>query len=119
MDIKQIAAAVVEANRTQAEAALLDAHYAQDAVSVEAVDHGEGREARGLDAIRAKHAWWHENMEMTSGTTSEPMFHGEDRFALIFEAAGRDKTTGETFEMKEVAVYTVADGKIVREEFFY
>ena len=119
MSIKHIAEAVVTANRTHTEAALLDAHYAQDAVSVEAVDHGEGREARGLEAIRGKHAWWEANMEMTSGTTSEPMFHGDDRFALIFEATGRNKATGETFEMKEVAVYTVAEGKIVREEFFY
>ena len=47
------------------------------------------------------------------------MPHGEDRFAVIFEAAGRDKSSGDTFEMKEVAVYHVADGKIVREEFFY
>ncbi len=47
------------------------------------------------------------------------MMHGDDRFAVIFEASGKEKATGKPFSMKEVAVYHVADGKIVREEFFY
>ena len=120
MALKDIADALVAANRNQTEAQLLDEHYAQDAVSVEAAAQGDmPREAKGLDAIRAKHAWWNENMEMTGGSVSEPMLHGDDRFAVIYEASGREKATGETFEMKEIAVYHVADDKIVREEFFY
>lgn len=93
--------------------------YSPDAVSVEASDMGNGREAHGLDAIRAKHDYWESSTEMTGGSISDPFPHGDDRFAVIFEAQGRDKASGEPFEMKEVAVYHVADGKIVREEFFY
>ena len=119
MMLKEIAEALVAGCREGRETENLDRLYAADAVSVEAVDHGNGREAVGLDAIRAKHAWWSENVEMTGGTVSDPMLHGEDRFAVIFEAQGRDRSTGTDFDMKEVGLYHVSGGKIVREEFFY
>lgn len=48
-----------------------------------------------------------------------PFLHGNDRFSLIFDAEITEKATGNTVQMKEVAVYTVANGKIVREEFYY
>ena len=98
----------------------LDTLYAQDAVSVEAADmNGMGRETTGLDGIKAKHAWWDSEMEMTGGAISDPMLHGDDRFAVLFEVQGREKASGNSFDMKEIAVYHVADGKITREEFFY
>ena len=93
--------------------------YAPDAGSVEAVDMGQGREAHGLDAIKAKHDWWEGAMEYLGGEVRGPMPHGEDRFAVIFQLKARDKATGVVSDMEEVGLYTVADGKIVREEFFY
>jgi ketosteroid isomerase-like protein len=119
MELREMAEALVAGCRAGREGEMLDRLYAATAVSVEAADQGNGREAAGLEAIRAKHAWWAENMEMTGGSVSDPMLHGDDRFAVIFEAEGRVKQSGETFSMKEVAVYHVADGRIVREEFFY
>jgi ketosteroid isomerase-like protein len=119
MTLREIADALVEGCRTGKEAENLGKLYAEDAVSVEAADMGQGRETAGLDGIRGKHAWWDEAMEMTGGTVSDPMLHGEDRFAVIFEASGREKATGKTFEMKEIGVYHVKGGKIVREEFYY
>lgn len=97
----------------------LDKLYAPDAVSVEAADMGNGREAAGLEAIRGKHEWWNSAMEATQTNVSDPMVHGEDRFAVIFEVKGHEKDGGKPFDMKEVGVYTVANGKITREEFFY
>lgn len=47
------------------------------------------------------------------------MPHGDDRFAVIFDISVKHKESGEVSDMKEVALYTVGDGKIVREEFFY
>ena len=44
---------------------------------------------------------------------------GEDRFALIFDMDVTNRETGQRMQMREVGLYTVADGKIVREEFFY
>ena len=93
--------------------------YAEDAVSVEPVDHGEGREAPGMQAIKGKHDWWDANFEVLGGDISDPFPHGDDRFAVIFDMQVKNKQTGEVSDLKEVAVYHVANDKIVREEFFY
>ena len=120
MDLKSVAEELVSGCRQGREVENLGKLYAADAVSVEAADmSGQGREAHGLDAIRGKHAWWDSAMEVTSAKISDPMLHGEDRFAVMFEVEGTDKASGEAFDMKEIAVYTVNGGKIVREEFFY
>lgn len=120
MELKEIANELVSGCRDGRERENLDKLYAPDAVSVEAVDGGGmGREFKGIEAIKAKHDWWENNNEMTGGSVSDPMLHGDDRFAVIFEMQGRDKQSGETFDMQEVAVYHVTAGKIVREEFFY
>lgn len=55
---------------------------------------------------------------MTGGDVSGPYLHGPDRFAVIFSMEGRPKAGGDAFSMREVALYTVSGGKIVREEFF-
>jgi ketosteroid isomerase-like protein len=116
----EIAAELVAGCREGREVENLSKLYAEDAVSVEAADFsGMGREAQGLEAIRAKHAWFDGAMEILDGTISDPMPHGDDRFAVIFEMKGRDKASGEVTDMKEVGIYHVAGGKIVREEFFY
>ncbi|WP_427452965.1 SnoaL-like domain-containing protein [Litorimonas sp. WD9-15] len=109
--------------QTEQEAKALDELYAQDCVSVEALDMpGEpmGREASGLDAIRAKHDWWFANNEVHSTSAEGPFLHGDDTFSLIFEMDVTDKNSGERVQMKEVGLYTTnADGQIIREAFFY
>lgn len=119
MELKEIADALVAGCRAGRETENLSKLYAPDAVSVEAMDNGGGREARGLEALKGKHAWWKENMEVTSAQISDPMLHGPDRFAVIFEAKGKEKGSGKAFDMREVGLYHVSDGRIVREEFFY
>ena len=119
MTLKDIADQLVAGCREDRARANLDRLYAADAVSVEAADMGQGREAAGLDAIKDKHDWWEANMEMLGGSVTGPMLHGDDRFAVIFRMTAREKATGNVSEMEEVAIYTVADGRIVREEFYY
>ena len=99
----------------------LDRLYAEDAVSVEALEMpGGGREARGRDAIRAKHDWWASTFEELESRADGPYLHGEDRFSVIFEAKTKNRETGEVSEMRETATYHVNDqGQIVREEFFW
>ncbi|UWQ22857.1 nuclear transport factor 2 family protein [Jannaschia sp. W003] len=116
MDVARELVAGCRENRTEEN---LDKLYAEDAVSVEAVDQGQGREVHGLDGIRGKHQWWDSTFETLDATVSDPFPHGDDRFAVIFEMRARNKGSGETFDMKEVAVYHVDGGRIVREEFFY
>lgn len=119
MSIKDIAEDLVAGCRNNTARANLDKLYAADAVSVEAADMGNGREAAGLEAIKAKHDWWESSMEVVEGDVAGPMLHGDDRFAVIFRMTAREKATGKTSEMEEVGIYHVKDGKIVREEFFY
>ncbi len=119
MTLSEIASELVAGCREGRERENLDRLYAPDAVSLEAADNGNGREARGLDAIRAKHDWWDANTEVSGGSISGPMLHGQDRFAVIFEMQGHDKKSGTAFDMREIGVYHVDGGRIVREEFFY
>jgi hypothetical protein len=120
MSLRDLAHRTVEANRNGTTRELLDTAYAPGAVSVEAVAMGEGgREAVGLDAIRGKHAWWDSAMEMHDLKVEGPFFHGDDRFAVIFEADVTEKASGRRMKTREVAVYHVQGDRIVREEFFY
>ena len=119
MKAKELGQLMVESNRADNTAMLLDEHYAEDAVSVEAMDMGRGREAVGLAAIRAKHEWWKESMIMHSMEVEGPFPHGENRFAIIYESDIEVKGLGMRKKGREVGIYDMKDGKIVREEFFY
>ncbi len=119
MTLTDIANELVAGCREGRASANLDKLYAPDAVSVEAADMGGGRETKGLAGIHGKHDWW-ESAHIIHGATVEgPFVHGDDRFAVIFGMDVETKETKERMQMREVAVYHVADGKIVREEFFY
>lgn len=119
MTLIEIANALVAGCRSGDTKPNLDKLYAPDAVSVEPVDFGGGREAAGLGAIKGKHDWWDNTFEVLGGDISDPMPHGDDKFAIIFELQTKNKETGAVEDMKEVAIYHVAGGKITREEFFY
>jgi len=94
--------------------------YSDDIVSVEACEMGDmPRTLEGIDAVKGKNEWWMENHEVHSGEAQGPYPHGEDRFALTFSYDVTNKPSGNRMQMNEVGVFTVADGKIVKEEFFY
>ena len=99
----------------------LDTLYSEDAVSVEAaiMPGKDSAETKGLDGIRGKHEWWYNAMEVHSSTVEGPFLHGEDHFGVIFDFDATDKESKERVTMKELAIYTVKGGKIIREEFFY
>ncbi|CTQ48470.1 nuclear transport factor 2 family protein [Jannaschia donghaensis] len=119
MTFDEVARELVAGCREGREAENLDKLYAEDAVSVEAADMGQGRETRGRDGIRAKHDWFAGMYEQVSGDASDPMPHGDDRFAVIFDMKMKKRDTGKIEEMRDIGIYTVKDGRIVREEFFY
>jgi len=100
----------------------MEAHatlYAEDAVSVEAFAMPGGeQEARGLAAINAKGDWWFANHEVHSAAMTGPWPHG-DRFVIGFQYDVTNKPSGKRMKMDEVGLYTIKNGKIVREEFFY
>lgn len=93
--------------------------YSPRIVSVEPVGGPDmPAEMSGLDAIRGKHEWWEANNEVHSMEVNGP-YVGEGQFAVQFTFDSTFKPTGQRQSMTEMALYTVKDGKIVREQFFY
>ncbi|MGB0496937.1 MAG: SnoaL-like domain-containing protein [Rubricella sp.] len=122
MALKDIADRLVAHCRAGTEAEGLATLYSDDATSAEAASDPKGdtpRVVKGLDAIRGKHAWWNENFIVHDAKVEGPFLHGDDRFAVIFEMDAEEKASGMRWEMKEVAIYTVKDDRIVGEEFYY
>jgi ketosteroid isomerase-like protein len=93
--------------------------YAEDAVSVEAfAPPGMDRVSRGLAAIRAKGEWWNANHEIHSATVAGP-WPLDDKFIVGFKFEVTHKPSGRRMTMEEMGLYSVENGKIVREEYFY
>ena len=117
MNTEEVAQKVVELTRKQAWAEAVNSLYADDIVSVEAhAMGGESPETRGIEGIRGKTDWWVNNMEVNRMEVSGP-FVAHDRFVVRYDLTVTEKASGKKMDMSEVAVYTVKDGKIVREEF--
>ena len=95
----------------------LDALYDKDIVSVEArTMDGSSPETRGIEGVRGKTDWWTQNMQVHSAKVSGP-FVAHDRFVVQYDIDVTDKNSKNRMQLSEVGVYTVKDGKIVREEF--
>jgi hypothetical protein len=93
--------------------------YSPEIVSVEAgAPPGQSRESKGLPAVLAKGEWWTANHEVHSAKVEGPLVAGS-HFAVVFKLDVTFKPEKKRFTMEEVAVYKVADGKVVYEEFFY
>ena len=93
--------------------------YAEDIVSREAgAPPGRSPETIGRAACLAKSATWAETTEVHSRKVEGPFPHG-DRFAVIFDMDITRRPENRRFTMKEIALYTVNNDKITREEFFY
>jgi ketosteroid isomerase-like protein len=93
--------------------------YADDIVSIEAADYqGLGREMRGKDAVVAKNAGWLRDNDVHSVALEGP-FVSPETFAVHYSFEWTRRATGEHVQFGEVAVYTVENGKITREEFLY
>jgi len=117
MKTEEVAKKVVDLVRKQAWYEALDALYDKDVVSVEASSMSGGSpETRGKEGVRGKIDWWVNAMEVHSFDASEP-FVAHDRFVVQYDADVTDKSSKERRRMSEVGVYTVKNGKIIREEF--
>ena len=93
--------------------------YADSAVSVEAMAMpGAQQESTGLAAIKTKGDWWRDNHEIHSASVTGPWPNG-NRFVVGFQYDVTNKPSGQRMKMDEVGLFTVENGKIVREEFFY
>jgi hypothetical protein len=117
MDTKEVAQKVVELVRKQAWYEALDTLYDDNIVSVEAYSAASGSpETSGKEGVRGKIDWWVSAMEIHSFTANGP-FVAHDRFVVQYDADVTEKSSKERRQISEVGVYTVKNGKIVREEF--
>jgi ketosteroid isomerase-like protein len=97
----------------------INTFYAPDIVSIESMGNETmPRETKGIDAVRAKNQWWADNNRVNSFTVDGP-YVGEDKFAVYYNYDVTSKADGRQNRMEEMALYTVKDGRIVREQFFY
>jgi hypothetical protein len=96
--------------------------YAQNIVSIETHDMGPLKaRTEGFDAVKKKSEWWVENHEVHSGKAEGPWPHG-DRFIVRFQydvTAKSGPMAGKRTQLDEAGLYTVKNGKITQEEFFY
>jgi len=75
----------------------------------------------GIAAVRKHGEWWEKNHEVHSQEVEGPWPHG-DKFIVRFSYDVTPKSgpmKGKRMKMDEAALYTVKDGKVVQEEFFY
>lgn len=93
-----------------------DKYWAPTVESIEGVGVGQGW--RGRDAVVGKNQWWMADHVMHAGSAEGP-YVGSTGFAIRFLLDVEAKSTGDRGWMQEVGVYTVKDGKIIREEFMY
>jgi len=92
---------------------LWDRCYAQNFESVEA----DGTTHRGRAEVLGKHQWWY-GAHTVHEVNAHPAFCGSDRFGIIYEIDVEPKDgSWPRMRMQELGVYTVANGRVVREEF--
>ncbi|HEY9038729.1 MAG TPA: nuclear transport factor 2 family protein [Roseovarius sp.] len=98
----------------------VDEMYAERAESIEAVvPPGRAvRIAKGRGAIKAKREDWAATHDIHKLEADGPYVHPPHRFAVRFEVEVTQKATGRQMTLREIAVYSVENNKIVREEFF-
>lgn len=122
MDTKQVGEKLVELCRQGKNLEAVDTLYSPEIVSVEAMGNEEmPAEMRGIEAVRGKNQWWLDNHEVHSAAAEGP-YPNNDRFAVRYNydvTAKAGPMAGQRMKMDEIALYTVEDGKIVREEFYY
>ena len=114
MNVSEIGQGLVDLCREGKFDEAMAAYYAEGIVSVE----GDGSEVVGLAACEAKGAEWVADHEV-HGIEVEGPFCGVDQFVVRFKLDVTMKSNGQRIVADEVGIYTVADGKIVREVFLF
>jgi hypothetical protein len=101
---------------------VLDTLYSPKIVSIEAMSSPEmPARMEGIDAIKGKNDWWLNNHEVHKVEVEGPWPHG-NRFIVRFKFDVTSKAgpmAGKRMTLDETGLYTVKDGKITQEEFFY
>ncbi|WP_170427252.1 nuclear transport factor 2 family protein [Ruegeria arenilitoris] len=119
-DLIDIGKTFVQALRDRRGLVSVDELYAENAQSIEAVvpPVRQFRITKGREAIKGKREDWLATHDIQELDVDGPYVHPPNRFGVRFKAEVTQKETGERMTLREIAVYSVAEGKIVLEEFF-
>jgi hypothetical protein len=118
-DIKDIAKGIKHLVEHQKYQEAYEKYFSPDLVSAEPQPGPDGsREAEGMAAVAKKGAHWHATMDTHAVEVSEPLI-ADQHFVMKYRFDVTEKETNKRYWMQELAMYTVENGKIVREEFFY
>jgi ketosteroid isomerase-like protein len=94
-------------------------YWADDVVSVEAGGPpGMDPASHGKSAARGKGEWWNNTHDIHGVTVEGPYVNG-DQFIVRFVMDVTVKDSGARMTMNESALYTIKDGKIAEERFFF
>lgn len=117
MTTAEIAHRLVELCRAGKDNQALEELYAADAVSIEPEGSPNPR-AEGMEAILKKGEEFSQMIEAYHGNNVSDPIVSDDFFSVSMELDVTMKGYGR-IPMREICLYEVKDGKIVREQFFY
>jgi hypothetical protein len=121
-DTMAVGAELVDLCRQGKEHDAINKLYSQGVVSIEAgAPPGMSRRVEGLADVIGKAEWWASNNDVHGRTVEGPYPH-DDRFVVHFKYDITPKEgpmAGQRMQLDETALYTVREGKVVHEEFFY
>ena len=116
MDNKAIARRLVELCRQGKYPQAIDELYADDASGHE--DYMGGAHMGGKGAIRQGTEHWLSVNELRDNVVGDPAFFG-NRFIVRFTGTMVKKDGGAEHPYEEFGLYTIENGKISKQEFFY
>ena len=116
MDTRHIGNRLVELCRARKYLQAIDELYADDASSCE--DFGEARQVSSKSAIRGGTEKWLATFDLPEHHIDAPVYCG-DKFAVRFTGRMVKKDGSAEHKYQEVGIYTVKNGRIVGQEFFY
>jgi hypothetical protein len=117
MTIADLAKDFTELLKQGKDEAAASKYNADDIVSYEAME-GPMAVSEGKAALKQKSDWWRANHEVHGASVEGPFVNG-DQFAVRIKYDITPKESGKRITMDEVGVYTVKDGKVVAERFYY
>ena len=117
MDIKQIGEDMAALNRALRFDEAGEKYWSPDVVSIEPESDTPHSYCRGIEEVRAKSAWF-ESVAKVHSVEVEGPFINRDQFCLRYVMDMERADTGH-FTMTEIGLYTVREGKVVEERFFY
>ena len=119
-DIEELADDFLSLIQSGQAVAAAEKYWAIDIVSIEPEDTTEHAPAivAGFDAARKKLTGWLGHSAMEDISIDGPFITG-NRFALFIDMLIKRRATGQREPFSEIAIYTVRDGKIIEERYFY